>query len=99
MTQLEYYKCINNKYLATIDLSNIKSAENKNLSEFICLLDRSGSMGDNVYTFVKFIFPLILEKLGYEKEQSILITYDNKATKYTGNADYFKKSKFIKWWK
>ncbi len=45
MTQLEYYKCVNNKYLATIDLSDIKSSENKQPPVFICLLDKSGSMG------------------------------------------------------
>ena len=90
MTQLEYYKCVNNKYLATIDLSDIKSSENKQPPVFICLLDKSGSMGGNVYIFVKSIFPLILEKLGCGKEQSILITYDSNAYKYIGNSDYFK---------
>ena len=90
MTQLEYYKCVNNRYLATIDLSNIKPSENKSIPLFICLLDRSGSMEGNVETFSKFIFPLILEKLGCEKEQNILIAYDDKAIKYTGNIDYYK---------
>jgi uncharacterized sporulation protein YeaH/YhbH (DUF444 family) len=90
MAQLEYYKSVNNRYLATIDLSNIKSSENKSHPLFICLLDRSGSMKGNVKTFSKFIFPLILEKLGCEKEQNILIAYDDKAIKYTGNIDYYK---------
>ena len=90
MTELEYYKFSNNKFLATIDLSKIKSSEKKQSPIFICLLDKSGSMGNNVYIFVKFIFPLVLQKLGCDKEQSILITYDNEAHKYTGNADYYK---------
>jgi uncharacterized protein with von Willebrand factor type A (vWA) domain len=58
--ELEYYKCNNNnKYLATIDLSQIKSSQKVSDSIFICLLDKSGSMEDNVYIYVKEIFPLV----------------------------------------
>ena len=69
MTQLEYYKCVNNRYLATIDLSNIKSSENKSHPLFICLLDRSGSMGGNVKTFSKFI--KYTGNIDYYKNQDI----------------------------
>ena len=93
MTQLEYYTCKNKKYLATIDLSKLKSEAKNNPPVLICLLDKSGSMDNNVEIFVKDIFPLILELLGCDKEQNILITYDNKANKYTGNADFYKNQK------
>ena len=90
MTQLEYYNCASNKILATIDLSSINSEKKEAPPVFICLLDKSGSMRGNVYIFVKEIFPKVLEILGCDKQQNILITYDDEATKYIGNADYFR---------
>ena len=80
----------NKKYLGTIDLSSIDSSKEEQSALFICLLDKSGSMGNNVYTYVKEIFPLILEKLKCDKQDNILITYDNKAKEYSGNAEFFK---------
>ena len=91
MAELEYYKCNINKILATIDLSKIQSSEKVQDSILICLLDKSGSMGGNVYVFVKEIFPLVLEKLKVAEKENILITYDDSAQKYSGNADYYKK--------
>ena len=90
MLDLEYYKCNNNKYLTTIDLSDLDPSKKEQDSIFICLLDKSGSMDDNVYIFVKEIFPRVLRNLKCDKKQNILITYDNKATKYVGDADYYK---------
>ena len=90
MLDLEYYKCNNNKYLTTIDLSNLDPSKKEQDSILICLLDKSGSMRSNVSIFVKEIFPKILQNLKYEKKQNILITYDSSAYKYTGDADYFK---------
>ena len=90
MLDLEYYNCNNKKCLLTIDLSNLESSKKEQNSIFICLLDKSGSMDDNVYTYVKEIFPRVLQNLKYEKKKSILITYDNSAYKYKGDADYFK---------
>lgn len=90
MLDLEYYNCNNKKCLLTIDLSNLEPSKKKLDSIFICLLDKSGSMGGNVYTYVKEIFPRVLQNLGCEKKKSILITYDNSAYKYKGDADYFK---------
>ena len=90
MLDLEYYNCSNKKCLLTIDLSNLESSKKEQNSIFICLLDKSGSMDDNVYTYVKEIFPRVLQNLKYEKKKSILITYDNSAYKYEGDADYFK---------
>ena len=94
MAQLEYYKCTNNKYLATIDLSTIDSNKKEEKEEklpiLICLLDKSGSMDENTYIFVKEIFPLVLELLGYDKQENILITYDDEAKKYSGNIEYYK---------
>ena len=94
MAQLEYYKCTNNKYLATIDLSTIDSNKKEEKEEklpiLICLLDKSGSMNKNTYIFVKEIFPLVLELLGYDKQENILITYDDEAKKYSGNIEYYK---------
>ena len=91
MAELEYYKCNINKILATIDLSKIQSSEKVQDSILICLLDKSGSIGGNVYVFVKEIFPLVLEKLKVAEKENILITYDHSAQKYSGNADYYKK--------
>ena len=90
MLDLEYYNCNNKKCLLTIDLSNLEPSKKKLDSIFICLLDKSGSMDDNVYTYVKEIFPRVLQNLKYEKKKSILITYDDSAYKYKGDADYFK---------
>ena len=44
-TQINYYSCKNNKYLASIDLSDIQSSGKEQEPIFICLLDKSGSMG------------------------------------------------------
>jgi hypothetical protein len=90
MAQLEYYKSNNNKYLAKIDLSKVQSSISEQESIFICLLDKSSSMEDNVYIYVKEIFPLVLEKLKCDKKQNILITYDDFAQKYSGTADYYR---------
>ncbi len=90
MIDLEYYKYKDNKYLGTIDLSEFKSKKTDQDSILICLLDRSGSMHGNVYIFVKEIFPLVLEKLQTDKQDNILITYDDAAEKFTGNAEYFR---------
>ena len=90
MIDLEYYKYKDNKYLGTIDLSEFKSKKTEQDSILICLLDRSGSMRGNVYIFVKEIFPLVLEKLQTDKQDNILITYDDAAEKFTGNAEYFR---------
>ena len=91
MIDLEYYNQTNNsKYLTSIDLSQIKSSKEEKDSIFVCILDKSGSMGDNVYKYVKGIFPMILEILKCDKKESILITYDDEAKMYSGNADYYK---------
>ena len=90
MLDLEYYKYKDNKYLGTIDLSEFKSKKTDQDSILICLLDRSGSMRGNVYIFVKEIFPLVLEKLQTDKQDNILITYDDAAEKFSGNAEYFR---------
>jgi len=91
MADLEYYNQKNNdKYLASIDLSQIKSSKEETDCIFICILDKSGSMGNNTYKFVKEIFPKILELLKCETKESILITYDNEAKRYSGNAEYYK---------
>ena len=90
MLDIEYYNCNNKKCLMTIDLSNLESSKKEQDSIFICLLDRSGSMDNNVYIFVKEIFPRVLQNLKYEKKQNILITYDDEAIKYVGDAEYFK---------
>ena len=90
MLDLEYYKCGNNKYLTTIDFSSLEPSKKENDSILICLLDKSGSMDDNVKIFVKDIFPIVLQNLKCEKKQNILITYDNSAYKYTGDAEFYK---------
>ena len=90
MLDLEYYKCSNNKYLTTIDFSSLEPSKKENDSILICLLDKSGSMDDNVKIFVKDIFPIVLQNLKCEKKQNILITYDNNAYKYTGDAEFYK---------
>ena len=94
MAEIQYYMSKQSKkYLATIDLSSIDSSKKEQNALFICLLDKSGSMGNNVYTYVKEIFPLILEKLKCDKQDNILITYDNEAKEYSGNAEFFKNQK------
>ena len=90
MLDLEYYKCNNKKYLTTIDLSNLAPFKKEQDSILICLLDRSGSMDDNVAIYVNEIFPRVLQNLKCDKKESILITYDDEAIKYMGDADYFK---------
>ena len=60
MLDLEYYKCNNKKYLTTIDLSNLAPFKKEQDSILICLLDRSGSMDDNVAIYVNEIFPRVL---------------------------------------
>lgn len=41
-TQINYYSCKNNKYLASIDLSDIQSSGKEQEPIFICILDKSG---------------------------------------------------------
>ena len=92
MAEINYYKSNNNKYLGTIDLSSIASSKKEeNDVLLICLLDKSGSMRGNVRIFVKEIFPLILKKLKCDNQDNILITYDNDAYEYSGNAEYYTK--------
>ena len=92
MAEINYYKSHNNKYLGTIDLSSIASSKKEeNDVLLICLLDKSGSMSGNVRIFVKEIFPLILKKLKCDNQDNILITYDNDAYEYSGNAEYYTK--------
>ena len=89
MAEINYYKSNQSKkYLGTIDITN--SSNDAESPLFICLLDKSGSMGDNVYVYVKEIFPLVLEKLKCDKQENILITYEDKAQEYSGNADFFR---------
>lgn len=92
MAEINYYKSENNKYLGTIDLSSISSLKKEQHDALlICLLDKSGSMDDNVRVFVKEIFPLVLEKLKCDKQDNILITYDDDAYEYSGNSEYYRK--------
>ena len=94
MAEIQYYKSNqNNKFLGTIDLSSINPSKSEQNAQLICLLDRSGSMSNNVYIYVKEIFPLILEKLKCDKQDNILITYDDEAEEYSGNAEFFKNQK------
>ena len=102
MAEINYYKSNQSKkYLGTIDITN--SSNDAKSPLFICLLDKSGSMRvsgvmeddddddvDNVNVYVKEIFPLVLEKLKCDKQENILITYEDIAQEYSGNADFFR---------
>ena len=93
MAEINYYKSNQSKkYLGTIDITN--SSNDAKSPLFICLLDKSGSMRvsgvDNVNVYVKEIFPLVLEKLKCDKQENILITYDDPTKEYSGNADFFR---------
>ena len=87
--ELLIYK-YNQKYLGSMDLSNLKIKNSSKETKFIVILDQSGSMGQSVPKIVNVIIPMILNKL-HNQSDATLITFHDNSEIYTGNAEYFSK--------
>jgi hypothetical protein len=92
---LKLYKT-HNGYFGKLDLDLSKNkinADNKINDDIktVVILDKSGSMGQNVALFVNHFLPDFLTKLGYTDNDSIrLICFDSFTISYDGNPAFFK---------
>lgn len=82
---LKFYKSFDG-YLAKLNIpENVvanSSTNSKEKPNMYILLDRSGSMGQNVHRLTHDIIPMMLTKLGYTNEQITLITFDTSIEVY-----------------
>ena len=70
-------------YVAKLNIPKSVVKESTDQPNFILLLDRSGSMGQNVTRIINNILPTALNKLGYKPDDTIyIVTYDSIADVY-----------------
>lgn len=70
-------------YVAKLNIPKDVVKESTAKPDFVLLLDRSGSMGQNVDRIISKILPASLAKLGYSSDDTIyIVTYDTCAQSY-----------------
>lgn len=70
---------LNDEYIGVIDIMKLPSSSTlpKAKCETVIVLDRSGSMGDNIPYIIQKILPEFFKELGYKSDEIIhLITFD-----------------------
>ena len=73
--------------------SNNKSSKMSSNSEFIFVLDKSGSMGDYVSNILTKVFPRVYDKLNFPENKIIhLLTFENNINEYSYVKNDFKSS-------
>lgn len=73
---------VENEFISKITIPVLETAKQKSKIATIVILDRSGSMGDEVERFVNRILPTVFEKLDYDQNEKIyLITFDSETEK------------------